>query len=394
MSESEYVSRAEYQQLRGSLEGVIAGVQSFAAENRTASKALLVGQGGRSVTSADGFGFFRAIADARSSDATLQASGKAALSLMGSEWLEADPAKATLGTSGSAGSYIMPNAVVDRLVSISTPLNIYRALIPVVSGVATPSVAIPVEAAIATRAVVAAWGTLKSNQDITFAQYTATFYTLAKIHDVANQLLRYSAGAAEADVMERLGKSFALAEAYYVLQGAGTTEPTGILTALNTSGAYDTNKAAATTTVATSIAGTVISGLKAMALRAVQPTGIVLDPTSYWSAFSEATTSFAVLGSLAGQAVSPMSLAGDGSPRLYGLPLFADPNMPLNTGLLADFRSMKLYTGLGYRVDTSSEAGNRFDYNLTGFRAEEEIAFNATPYVVAGKAQRLTNLNT
>jgi HK97 family phage major capsid protein len=394
MSE-DYVSRAEYQQLRGALEGVIAGVQGFAAENRTPSKALLIGNGtgGRSVSSADGFGFFRAIADARSSDATAQASGKAALELMGSQWAEPD-GKATLGTSGSAGSYIMPNAVVDRLTSISTPLNIYRALIPVVSGVASPSVAIPVEAAIATRAVVAAWGTLKANENLTFAQYTATFYTLAKIHDVANQLLRYSAGAAEADVMERLGKSFALAEAYYVLQGSGSSEPTGILTALNTSGAYDTNKAAATTTVATSIAGTVISGLKAMALRAVKPTGIVLDVASYWTAFSESTTSFAVLGSLAGSAVSPMSIAGDGSPRLYGLPLFADPNMPSNTGLLADFQSMKLYTGLGYRVDTSSEAGTRFDYNLTGFRAEEEIAFNATPYIVAGKAQRLTNLNT
>jgi HK97 family phage major capsid protein len=393
MSE-DFVTRSEYQSLRGTIEGVSEAVRAYAETTRSPSKALLIGQGGRSVTAPDGFGFFKAVADARSSDATCQASGKAALDFMGSRWAEADPGKAILGTTGAGGAYIMPNAVVERLLEISTPLNIYRGLIPVVSGVATPSVAIPVEAAIATRAVVAAWGTLKSNENITFAQYTATFYTLAKIHDVANQLLRYSAGAAEADVMDRLGRSFALGEAYYILQGAGTTEPTGILTALNTAGTFDTNKGSATTTIATSIAGTVIAGLKAMALRAVQPTAVVLDPTSYWSAMTEATATFAVLGSLAGQAVSPMSLAGDGTPRLYGLPLFADANMPLNTGLLADFRSMKLYTGLGYRVDTSTEAGNRFDYNLTGFRAEEELAFNATPYIVAGKAQRLTNLNT
>jgi hypothetical protein len=40
----------------------------------------------------------------------------------------------------------------------------------------------------------------------------------------------------------------------------------------------------------------------------------------------------------------------------------------------------------------SSEAGDRWDKNLTGFRAEEEIAFNADPYVLSGKSQRITGL--
>jgi HK97 family phage major capsid protein len=331
---------------------------------------------------------------ARSADASEQAAGKASLEMFGSRYVEADSLKATVGSTGATGGYVMPNAMVDRLVEISVAQNIYRQLIPVQTGVLTPAVAIPVEANAATRAVVAAWGTLKSNTDLNFNQYTATMYTLAKIHDISNQLLRYSAGAAEADVTDRLGKSMALGEAYYVLQGSGTNEPTGILTALNTVGGFDTNKAAATTTIATSIAGTVIGGLKAMAVRAVRPTGIVLDPVSYWSAFTEATATFAVLGSLAGQAVSPMSIDATGTPRLYGLPFFADANMPSNTGLLADFSSMKIYTGLGYRIDTSSEAGTRWDYNITGWRAEEELGFCATPYILAGKAQRLTNLNT
>jgi hypothetical protein len=55
---------------------------------------------------------------------------------------------------------------------------------------------------------------------------------------------------------------------------------------------------------------------------------------------------------------------------------------------------VRLYTGLGYRVDTSTEAGTRWDQNLQGFRFEEEIAINATPAVVAGKMQLLTGLNT
>jgi hypothetical protein len=83
---SEYVTREEYQQLAGTISGVRDAVQAFAAENRTPSKAAMIGQGGRSVTAPDGFGFFKAVADARSSDATLQASGKAALEFMGSQW--------------------------------------------------------------------------------------------------------------------------------------------------------------------------------------------------------------------------------------------------------------------------------------------------------------------
>jgi hypothetical protein len=40
----------------------------------------------------------------------------------------------------------------------------------------------------------------------------------------------------------------------------------------------------------------------------------------------------------------------------------------------------------------SSEAGDRWDKNLTGFRAEEEIAFNADPPVLAANFQRITGL--
>jgi HK97 family phage major capsid protein len=390
---SEYVTREEYQALAGTLSGVRDAMVNFAAEHRSPSKALLIGQGGRSVTAPDGFGFFKAVADARGSDATAQASGKAALDFMGSTWAEPDPAKATLGTSGAGGAYVMPNALVDKLVEISTAANIYRKLIPVVSGVNAPSINIPVEAAAATRAVVAAWGTLKSNVDLTFASYTATFYTLARIHDVANQLLRFSAGAAETDVMDRLGKSIGLGEAYYTLSGSGTNEPTGLLTALNTAGTFDTTKSLVTTTIQTSIAGTIILGLQALAKRAVQPTAIVLDPESYWDAMLEGVSVFSVMGALGGNVSSAIPTTGsDGQLRLFNLPFVQDPNMPAHTGIVGDFSAARLYTGLGYRVDVSSEAGTRFDYNLTGYRGEEEIAFCATPYVVAGKFQRLTNL--
>jgi hypothetical protein len=40
----------------------------------------------------------------------------------------------------------------------------------------------------------------------------------------------------------------------------------------------------------------------------------------------------------------------------------------------------------------STEAGDRWDKNLTGFRAEEDIAFNADPYVVSGFFQRILDV--
>jgi len=392
---AEYVTREEYEQLRGALEGTRTAVQAFAAANRTPSKALLVGQGGRSVTSADIGGFFRAVADARSPDAAQQASGKAQLEYMGSSWVEPDGAKATLGTTGSAGAYIMPNAVVDKLVEIQVATNPYRPLLTVRSGVATPTVDIPVEASAPTRAVVAAWGTLKANENITYAKYTATFYTLAKIHDVANQLLRYSQGAAEQDILDRGAKSMALGEAYYITQGAGSTEPTGLLTALASIGGMDTTKSAATTTIATSIAGTIVAGIKALGLRAVKADAIVLDIASYYTALTEAVATFSVMGALGGNVASAIPTTGaDGVLRLFNLPFIADLNLPANTGIVGEFKAASLYTGLGARVDTSDQAGNRWDYNETGYRFEEEIAFNALPYVAAGRFQRLLSLNT
>jgi hypothetical protein len=42
-------------------------------------------------------------------------------------------------------------------------------------------------------------------------------------------------------------------------------------------------------------------------------------------------------------------------------------------------------------VDVSDVAGTRFDTNLTGYRAEEEIAFDARPSVYTGKFQRIVN---
>ena len=51
-----------------------------------------------------------------------------------------------------------------------------------------------------------------------------------------------------------------------------------------------------------------------------------------------------------------------------------------------------MFVGQDYRIDVSSEAGSRFDQNITGFRAEEEFGFNAQPYVRTGRVQKILGL--
>jgi hypothetical protein len=51
-----------------------------------------------------------------------------------------------------------------------------------------------------------------------------------------------------------------------------------------------------------------------------------------------------------------------------------------------------VYIASEFRIDVSSEAGSRFDQNITGFRAEEEFGFNAEPYVRTGKFVKILGL--
>ena len=43
-----------------------------------------------------------------------------------------------------------------------------------------------------------------------------------------------------------------------------------------------------------------------------------------------------------------------------------------------------------FRIDTSDQAGTRWDQNLIGFRGEEEIGFHAGPAVNVGAMQLMT----
>jgi Phage capsid family len=133
--------------------------------------------------------------------------------------------------------------------------------------------------------------------------------------------------------------------------------------------------------------------LAALEARSVIADAVVVDTASYWTMMTEATSTFSVVGpqlSLNGG----LNVSASAQISLFGIPVVRTPTMPANTGIVGAFKRATMFTGLGYRLDTSTEAGTRWDTNLTGFRAEEEIAFNADPYVAVGRFQRLTNLNT
>jgi HK97 family phage major capsid protein len=367
----------------------------IAKMTRQPSKAREIGgYGGRSTSPDEDGAFVRALFQSRSRDYDEQRVGKAALEAMGSRYVEAD-SKATLGDTSAAGGNIVPPNMLAAIVEIATATNPYRKLLNIINAGFVSGVDIPSEDLAPTRATVQAFGATKTNYNFTASKYTATMYTLAQIFDVSNQLLRHSQGAAEKLVIDRLARGFALGESYYVLSGSGSSEPKGLLTCLAAASAtFTTNKSAATTTPATSIAGTIVSGIKALALRSVQPTAIVLDPASYWTAFTDASTSFPVLGGLVGWEMNPVTVDNNGQPMLYGLPLIWDVNMPANTGIVADWKSATLFLGQTYRVDVSDVAGTRWDTNETGFRGECELAFTGDPAVNTGHFQRLTGLNT
>jgi HK97 family phage major capsid protein len=381
---------------------------------REPSKAWQIGQ--PTTTGAEPGAFITAIRNSRSVDFKEQEAGKAALASMGV--VEANPdelrnlkyagnsgqfakaqyllGKATLGTSVATGLAVVPNNVVARLVEIATAENIYRRLLNWVPGVATAGVDIPLEAAAPLRAVVAPFGSTKENVDITYLRYSATLYTIGRIHDVGNQLLRFSAGAAEADVVSRLGRAFALGEAYYILSGAGTTEPLGLLTAIGTSGSYVSTDNNTATTPADSVFGFISKAIGALESRARHPNAVVTNPSDFWTYLTlEAGATRPYATSLLQGLGSGGQIDSQQNPLvLFGLPIYRDPNMPVGSILLGEFQNVSVYTGLGYRIDSSSEAGTRWDTNETGFRGEEELGFTGAPWTNAGMFQRIISVGS
>jgi HK97 family phage major capsid protein len=300
--------------------------------------------------------------------------------------------KAVLGTTDATGLAITPNAFVANLVEALRLTNPYRELFPVVQ-VNAGSVDIPYETtAISAALLQGAYGSNKDVRDFGFGQATATLYTIAQIADIGNQLLRQSNGAAERAARSRLASSIALREAQFVNNGSGSSQPLGFFPALAAFGDVAEFK---TTLSSEPRLATMARGIAAMESRGAIRANLVFvcNPTDYWEMAAEGLgTSYA-----GGWAVEPANGAAGSPPitRAWGVPLRSDPTWPAakaGTGLLIDTAYTQIYTGSGFNIDVSSEAGSRFDQNVTGFRAEEEFGFNAEPTVRTGRVQQIIGI--
>jgi HK97 family phage major capsid protein len=304
----------------------------------------------------------------------------------------AEFAKATLGPGAASPTTVtlMPNAVVTDLVK---PARLQTNVMGLVDTqrVNAYQTTIPVRASRPTRAAVVAWGETKTNVNLTYGGYTATMYTLAIIYDVAKQLLRYTAGAVEQDVLEELGTSFAEGQAYYTLQGSGTNEPYGIQTAIATQfSAFTSSFTASGTTLAGSIATSLATAAGALAVRGRTPEAALLGPLAYWTMLAQGTDTAGFFFSPSGgpTAIRPGQLI---SP--FGIPVAPESQLAGADDLLVgEFSAVDVFLGEAYRVDTSDQAGDRWDKNLVGFRGESEMGLDARAAVASGAFQFIADV--
>jgi HK97 family phage major capsid protein len=301
--------------------------------------------------------------------------------------------KAVLGTSAATGGALVPGNFVSTLVQQVALVNPYRDIFNTVTGVQGAGVNIPYDATSITAALLqGAYGSNKDVRDFGFASATATLYTIAQIADIGNQLLRQSNGAAEQSARRRLASSIGLKEAQLINNGSGSGEPLGFFPAL---AAFGQVAQFITTLSSEPRVAAIGRGIAAMEARGIPATNlaVIMSPTDYWEAATEGLgTSYA-----GGWAIDPAQGASASPPpeRVWGVPVKRDATWPaaqVGTALIVDRTEVEIFFGDEFRIDVSSEAGSRFDQNITGFRAEEEMGFNAEPYVRTGKVQRVNGL--
>lgn len=371
-----------------------AEIKAELAALRSPSKAGSIGNGRVRVSQETG-AFIEAIMGTRSRDPEVYNSSKARLQAMGG-WAD-NTGKATLGTTDATGGWIIPNALVDELIVPAMAESPYRRLMTVVSGVTTSAVDMPFRSARRAAATVIPFGDVKTNADLTYNGYTATLYTLAKIHDISAQFARQSRGAAERDVMGELAAAFAQGEAAYIREGTGSSQPYGFQTAFtNAPGTFTSSFTASSTTLAGSIVASIATAAGALAGRGAKPEAAVMSASAYWTLVAQGTDT-------AGLFLAPSTGPGGINPgtliTTFGIPIYPDTTADI-TGTasvtdnlwVCEWSKFKIYTGQAYRVDMSDVAGERWDRNLIGFRGEMELGFDGRPAIYAGYGQQITDI--
>jgi HK97 family phage major capsid protein len=357
--------------------------------------------------------FITAVAAANSRDADDQLVGKGVLKGLGAHregtpessssysYVDAE-GKATLGATGATGGFVLPNNLVADLIKPSTQRAVYQNLVTVRPGVAVRGVDQPYRTGAPARATFQDWGQTKENVNEAYASYTANLGTIARIYDVGKQYLRFSAGSAEQDVLDELTKGIILGENFYIIAGAGTGSvgsgdpTTGVYTALNARPNFKSAFASAsTTTVAGSFAAACNTIMQNVAAQNREVSAIVVDHVTYFTGAREGADAAGFWVNPAGGPTG-FNLLPSGQLAWWTVPIYYDTNLGTNAttkiAIGAQWDVFKLFRGMEFRVDSSDQAGTRWDVNVVGYRGEEEIGFHAGPGVEVGAAYLLTSV--
>ena len=78
------------------------------------------------------------------------------------------------------------------------------------------------------------------------------------------------------------------------------------------------------------------------------------------------------------------------------MPIYHDANLGSNAttkiAIAGEWKALKFFRGIEFRVDSSDVAGTRWDKNLIGYRGEEEFGVNADTAVAVGAFQLIKSI--
>ena len=233
-----------------------------------------------------------------------------------------------------------------------------------------------------------------------------------RVYDISKQYARFSAGSAEQDVIDELGKAAILGENYYMVAGAsiagsvGSGDPTyGLYTALNAATSFTgysktPTTSASSSTLLGSFANILTQVQGQLAGRNREPEAYLTDHTTYFTAAGQGSDTAGFWnepdGPVAAGRVPGFGRTPSGGLSYWGVPVYYDTNLGTNATtkivIGGEFSALKLFRGMEFRIDTSDQAGTRWDQNLIGFRGEEEIGFHAGSAVNVGAFQMYTSV--
>jgi HK97 family phage major capsid protein len=295
------------------------------------------------------------------------------------------PTASTFTPTGTNGGYALPQQYLNDIVPLLVDQKSIRSLITVLPAESI-LLQVPKVTVAPTRAVVTAEAESKPKKTIGTDMLSIRLYTIPQIIDVTNQLLTFSRATAESIIREQLADAIRLAEYYYALMGSGTNEPYGLipaLTAYNTTyptkmfkislGDGDTPTGEAVAADET-IPDVIARAINVTQLRFYTPDVMLVHPSIWWKLITtkDAQDRYLVDPQLTGRVNS-----------VWGIRVEATTQIPLGKAVVGDFKKLRMYVAEDVTLDMSSEAGDRFDKNMTGFRIEEMMGLNAEQEIAA-----------